>query len=294
MKKRNVSFLRKTFEDYIRKNIPEGETVNLLLSGGLDSSVVGFAAHELGHPVKAYTFQLGDNWSFDSKHACATADKMGWEWNLIQVPDDMDTAKKALRVLAKKFACRRKRDFETGYPALFAYRHIAKHSDSKYVLHGLCADTYFVLSRRANIEGIAGKNSDYDKYLAYRKMMFDPLHKHGHAALNEKYSPSAMYQHLLLSRHYGLQMLCPFEDKRCGDFFFPYTWLELNQPRQKHHLAELYPKYTKLCGHRNHRNYQIEAGIPEFMQKLVNDPEWNKHGYKSASGIYNSLVRGEI
>ena len=50
--------------DQIEQQTIENE-VAVLLSGGVDSLSVAFAAHRMGKKITAYTFHLEDNFSYD-------------------------------------------------------------------------------------------------------------------------------------------------------------------------------------------------------------------------------------
>ena len=57
--------LAEAFESYIDDKLGgRARPVALLLSSGMDSTVMGMAAHRLGCRVHAYTFQVGDDESF--------------------------------------------------------------------------------------------------------------------------------------------------------------------------------------------------------------------------------------
>jgi len=57
------------------------KNVAVLLSGGVDSLSVAFAAHRMGKKVTAYTFHLQDQPSYDATKAAEVAKLMGWDCN---------------------------------------------------------------------------------------------------------------------------------------------------------------------------------------------------------------------
>jgi hypothetical protein len=73
--------LKALMKETYQEVIPASEsTVALLLSGGVDSLSCGFAAQELGFKVHAYTFQMGEWASADSKSAESAARMMVHEY----------------------------------------------------------------------------------------------------------------------------------------------------------------------------------------------------------------------
>ena len=127
----------------VEETVPEDE-VALLLSGGVDSISVGFAAHRLNKKIHAYSFRLHKIPSYDYNKAKDIAQIMGWKFTGITI----DTSK-----LLEDFfelvemGCRKKTQFECTYPFLHMYPKI----NEKYVLSGWAADGYYGLSKKAMI-----------------------------------------------------------------------------------------------------------------------------------------------
>jgi hypothetical protein len=63
----------------------------------------------------------------------------------------------------------------------------------------------------------------------------------------------------------------PYIDLQTFNFLIQFTWQELNLPRQKQPMAQVFADYVEKVGHRNHRGYQLTAGIPEFYRQLLDD-----------------------
>ena len=73
--------------DHIKNNVPDSK-VAVLLSGGVDSISVGLAAHHAGKEVHAYSFQLGNQTSYDFAKAAEVSYKMKWEFTPVVVPKE--------------------------------------------------------------------------------------------------------------------------------------------------------------------------------------------------------------
>ena len=263
--------LRRLFEQHIKKEIGSDKDVALLLSSGLDGLVVGLAAQDVGNRIHAYTFQMGDNESFDSKHAKVVASKLGWKFNLIKVPYDVKTIAKTWPILCTKYMCRKKRDYECAYPMLYCYK--AMTSKFEYVLSGLVADAYFVFNKNTHIAQISGPKSDQLKFDAWRQDYWRKWFKEGLDSLSStEYNPSGMLQHILLCEEYNLKHVNPWLQKSVYNYFIGKSWQELNMPHQKMCVREAWKDYIDIVGHRPHRGYQTEANIPEYFEQLLSVP----------------------
>lgn len=268
--------LSKIFESYLKENVKSNK-ISLLLSSGMDSASVGFAASRLGIKIDAYTFQLGDTVSFDSRHAENVADKMKWNWTLIKVPNDAESLKSKILYMRDKLKCVKKVDYECIYPMLYVYPEIK----TKYIGTGLVADGYFVFSRRANIEKIGGPHSIPELFNKHRKKYWKKLLAEGFDGLEPvKNNPSGILQHELIMRANKQVHINPFIYKPTHDFFLKYSWLELNKPVQKRFLVEAYAEECNLVGRRNHRSYNSEAKITRVFELLLNSKKYNPNKRK--------------
>lgn len=285
--------LRKVFESHIRKTVKD-DRVAVLLSSGLDGLVAGLAAHDVGLKVHAFTFQMGDTQSFDSKHAALVAEKMGWDFTLVKVPTSEATIAKAWRILHRSYQCVKKRDYECAYPMLFLYKRIAK-AGYNYVLSGLVADAYFCFARNTHIARISGPHSDPKKFDDYRLAYWAPWFKSGLDGLGVNgYNPSGMLQHKLLCERYGLTHVNPWLLKKVHDYFIGKSWLELNKPHQKMPVREAWADHIAVVGHRPHRGYQTEAKVPRYFEQLLSNPEINFNNRKRIMDVARDWSKSDI
>lgn len=266
--------IRKVFEKHIKQQVGKTRRVAVLLSSGLDGLVVGLAAQDAGYTVHAYTFQMGDDQSFDSRHAEKVAEKLGWRWTLIKVPTSVDTLTKAWPVLRRKYRCVKKRDYECAYPMFYCYKRIADDGH-KFVLSGLIADAYFCFARSTHIAGISGHKSTLPKFDAYRKQYWRRWFKMGPMGIDEKYNPSGLLQHNLMCDNFGLTHVNPWLLRETFDFFIGKTWQELNTPKQKMPIRVAWKDYIDIVGHHPHRSYQTEAKVSKYFEQLFLIPKVN-------------------
>jgi asparagine synthetase B (glutamine-hydrolysing) len=152
-------------------NAMSGEqNVAVLLSGGVDSVSVAFAAHRLGKKITAYTFHLDGQPSYDSQKAVDIAKTMGWDYQVVVVPTD-NVEQDFIR-LAKEVYCEKKTHFECCFPFLYVYPQIKEHE----VLSGWAADGYYGVSKKANIHYKHTK----EKFDEFRKDYFGPNSRAGY------------------------------------------------------------------------------------------------------------------
>lgn len=273
-----VPKLRTLFDNYMKENLKTKKAA-VLLSSGLDALTAALTAHDMGVKIHAFTFQMGDNQSFDSKHAEIVARKMGWDFTLVKVPTDVETIAAYWPILRKHFDCRKKRDYECAYPMLFCFEAI-KAAGYKQVITGFAADAHFCFARNTHIQCISGPKSEKPKFVEYRKEYFKEWFKTGLDGLNSENNPSAMYQITQICKKHKIQHLNPWMSKPVFDYFIKFSWQELNMPKQKQHVVAAFQEHIDLVGHRPHRGYQTEAKVPAFFEQLLAVESINFNGRK--------------
>ena len=233
----------------VDKTVPEDE-VALLLSGGVDSISVGFAAHRLNKKIHAYSFRLHKIPSYDYNKAKDVAQMMGWKFTGITI--DIRNLEEDFFELVE-MGCRKKTQFECTYPFLHMYPKI----NEKYVLSGWAADGYYGLSKKAMIH-YKGDNfnefrNDYYKeenragYIWHKKVADD----------NQKI------------------LVTPYLSKSVKNFFYKHNHEELNKPFQKHHIRNSFYEFNEIGRVENHLNLQIESGVTKLFGTLLYNKKIN-------------------
>ena len=69
--------IKTLLENHIEKNAPDSE-IAVLLSGGVDSISVAFAADNLGKKIHAYSFRLDTHTSYDFEKAKEIRNILGY------------------------------------------------------------------------------------------------------------------------------------------------------------------------------------------------------------------------
>lgn len=252
-----VASILKKMINKLLKNELDVLSVNecaLLLSGGVDSISVGFAAHQLGKTINAYSFQLKENPSDDFAKAKQVSEIMGWKFTGIQI--DKQNLNHDFHTLLK-LGCEKKTHFECSFPFLYVYPKIKQ----KYVLSGWGADGYFGISKKAHL-----------KYkVRESKKQFDEF-RDSYFQKNE----CAGYEvHKKVAKNWNKIFIAPYLSEKIRKYFYKFDWYELNKPYEKHLVRNAFKEF-KLIGKVNkHSNLQLNAKIPDYFETLINDKTIN-------------------
>ena len=220
--------------------------VGVLLSGGVDSTSLAFAALRLGKRVSAYTFHIAGYNSYDSLQAKKTAQSFGWSICDIEVP--IDRIEEDFQRLASKYECKKKTHFECTFPFLYVYPEIQQ----SVVLSGVAADGHYGVSKKACI------------HYKEPKSLFDEFR----SDYFEQKNPAGLLQQLLLASEHNIKLITPYLDEAVVQHFRKYDWYELNKPYQKHHVREAFPEFENVKI-KNHINLQLGAGIDKLFEREV-------------------------
>ncbi len=247
-----ICMIDKLLEKSIHESSKDNE-VAVLLSGGVDSISVAFAAHRLGKKVSGYTFHIEGNPSYDSEKAIEICDVMNWKCVDTEVP--IDNLRGDFFTLLKEIKCVKKTHFECCFPFLYVYPNIKEYE----VLTGLGADGYYGVSKKACIHFKTPK----EKFDEYR---------------NEHYLPENLggkIWHTRLAEKFGKKYITPYVHNDIRDFFYQFDWFQINQPFQKHHVVNSFPEFKKIGKFKKHINLQLCAGIDKVFENLLADSEIN-------------------
>ncbi len=239
----------------ISTQVPD-ETVALLLSGGVDSLSLGFAAEAAGKKVHAYTFKMLHVLNEDAVSAALAAAALGWEHTVVDV-DPLGIEGDFLD-LARVYRGESKARFECAWPIL----HLAPRIAEKFVLSGIAADGHFGLSKRAMIHCRRPKK----KFDAYREEYFTAPNPAG-----QKHERAILLAH-------GKNRVAPYLTAAVRDLFGALSWDEINRPRQKQVTLDAFPEGFAQVKVRPHANLQLVAGIPAIFETLLLNPRLNFKG----------------
>jgi asparagine synthetase B (glutamine-hydrolysing) len=230
--------------------------VALLLSGGVDSLSVGFAAARAGKRIHAYSFQLDERPSEDSLAAERAAKRFDWGFTLVKVPTA--NVRADFLQLAERWGCRKKTQFECAWPFLYVFPVITQ----RCVLTGLTADNHYGLTKECMI------------HYKDDKQLFD---RYRWDCFNEP-NPDGLRQFEALAAAHGMVLAVPYMDPAIQTYMRRFTWAELNRPREKYATLRAFRDEFQAFGVRKHANLQLVAGIPAVFEKLLADPSINTRG----------------
>jgi len=171
--------------NFIERGI--NKEVAVLLSGGVDSISVAFAADYVGKDITAYSFQLDTHPSYDYQMAKKIAEIFSWKFVGITIPTI--NLEQDFRTLAQ--FCDKKTHYECVYPFLYVYPKIQE----KYVLSGWAADGYYGVSKKAALHYKEPKS----KFDEFRNNYFQPENQAGyewHKKISDNYSKTLVTPYL--------------------------------------------------------------------------------------------------
>ena len=260
--------IRGLLTDHIKNNVPDSE-IAVLLSGGCDSLSCALAAHEVGLVVNAYSFHLDTHETYDYQMAKRASEIMGWNFTEVSVPTN-DLENDWFRL--QELGCLKKTHYETVYPMLYIYPVIQE----KYVITGFGADGYHCLSKK----GVMHYKHTKEKLDEFRDDYFLP----------EK--TAGLKWHLTVVNKYDKVMINPYLDKRVKDYFYQFTWDELNKPKQKQHIRNAFPELNTFGNVKPHLNLQLAAGVDTAFETLLNNKKINFRHRKRVMDICRDWSNG--
>jgi len=241
----------KLLENEISK-VSDSDKCAVLLSGGVDSISVAFAAQRLGKTIHAYSFCLDTHESYDYMKAKEIAEICKWDFTGIKVPTN-NLVEDFHRLV--KLDCRKKTHFECVYPFLYVYPEIKETE----VLSGWAADGYYGISKKAMMH-FKHTQELFDKF---RDNYFRP-------------DMCAGYNwHKKVADMHSKKFITPYLTDSVKNFFYSKSWDELNKPSQKHHVRNAFDEFKLIGNVKKHLNLQIDCGIIELFESLIDDPQVN-------------------
>ena len=236
----------------IIKRQATGDEVAVLLSAGTDSITCALAAHRLGKKVTGYSMYINGKQTTDSLGAKDVADHFGWDFVGVDVP--VDNIENDFFNLVENYNCKKKTQLECTWPFLYVYPQIKE----KFVLSGVAADGWYGVSKRANI------------HFKHTKELFDQFRNDYFGAPN----PAGVLQQRQLAEENGMTLVAPYLEPEVADWMMQHDWDFFNKPYQKAPIREAFPEFQELK-RRNHENLQLIAGIPDYFEKLLDNPKIN-------------------
>ena len=151
------------------------------------------------------------------------------------------------------------------YPFLYVYPEIKETE----VLSGWAADGYYGISKKAMI------------HYKHTQELFDKF--------RDNYFRSDMCAgynwHKKVADIHNKKFITPYLTDSVKNFFYSKSWEELNIPTQKHHVRDAFHEFKSIGNVKKHLNLQIDCGIIQLFETLINNKEINFKGRKRIMDI---------
>lgn len=241
--------------------------VAVLMSGGVDSSSVLYAAIEAGLEPHCYTFAFAGAPSRDYYIARAVCRAEGVRFTPVMLPDSLETLREDIFALHDEYGCVSKTEYECTWPFLYAYQAI----EERWVASGLGAEAHFVLTKRGAIHYRNRPDEFREEYWA-------------------RQNPNQMDQHRILAGKHGKELVFPYMEEETARLFAGSGWDEINRPHHKQPILDAFPE---RYGSRRvwPQNLQAGSGVSAHFARLLGTG-MNTRGYRSVVGILNDVGRG--
>jgi len=239
----------------------------LLLSGGVDSTLLAIAMKELGADFMALTFHAKDHVPTDLKIARETCKNLGIYHEEISFDTDVESIVKSIPRL-KSLGAKTKTDYECFYPMLRVYDTYPRYT----LVSGLGCDGLFAISKKACIHY---KDKPWE---LSRSLVNNP--RYCQRVLHKAICAETSSSHVM-----------PYLEERVYSKVIGRTWEELNKPKQKNLIYESAKEYFEEFGYPKHTNYQKgDSRIDSSFYSLV-DSKYNLAGSRSSLGVINQIEK---
>ena len=261
---RLTASLKRVIEGAIRREVPE-KNVCLFLSGGTDSTTVGFAAQALGKKITAISYNVEGIESWDQKHAETTARILGWNFHTVVIYNK--NIKEQFLDLVLVDGCSSKTQVECMLP-FKAMLKLAKTLGFKKILTGF--NNPIPDGRKDTIR----LRTDTEVFWEQR--------------LKDAGEPDSLATQKMIkfANNSSIQIVAPLGQKQIVKLLYGLTLRELNSPYEKHHWKNIYRQNFLEVGLLNSRNtpgLQTGGHIERLFIPLLDDPEINFRNYQAGT-----------
>jgi DNA-cytosine methyltransferase len=245
-------------------------TVALLLSGGLDSTIVGFLCEEVGKKVVAYTYELEGIPSSERPIAEAIARNMGWPLRIVRVPTV--GLRWAFLRLAIEHGCSKKTQFEVTYPIV----HLLPATSEREIFTGWNFDDHYGNTREDILEMSRLKRSGLSD--AELKVHFDASRDRKYAKSDAEGSSDTFWFASRIAASLGKRLIDPSNARSVRQFFRQFSHDELSSPEKPLVRAMFADALRRLPPGLIAKGVKLQkgGGVHELFQTLIGDPLINR------------------
>lgn len=239
---------RTILREVIKKQLPN-EPVALLFSGGTDSLTILWTLLDLEARVTCYTFHLSYYESTDLRASRLACD-------FYQVPqviinedkgEILDQLKDVITVI--------KSPRKTHVEVMYGYWFLIQAVKEKHIFSGIQADTLYGSNKNSAIQYGKRLAGDFTKFRQH--LLANP-------------GQEGLCQANLIARHFNKVLFTPYSSQNIRDFFFRYSWADLNKPKQKMPaVISFSEKFRELPIYRRDDNMQCGSHLREHLATYV-------------------------
>ena len=261
--------LKKYFVDSLKKLVGNEKKIAISLSSGIDSHCVLFGCLELEVDIQLYNFNVQDVKSQDYIYSIQTAKIFNLPIINCSIPNKVNIDN-VLKII-NKYNKKKKVDVECIYPFLYLLPFVKE----KVLLTGSASDGHFGISKKAMIH----YKNDVEKLMKYRKSLFDNPDYAQRYTLNK-----------IAETEYGIKVKTPFGDSKIVEYFYYKKWDDINRPKQKQSLLDMFPNQFKKIKIFNHTNLQCgDSMIREIFEPLLDNKKINIKNRIRVMDLYRDL-----
>lgn len=250
----------------------------LLLSGGVDSATILAAQLSLGVKPDCYTFYLQPARSNDSNVSSKMASVYGFRHRTIEMPRDDEKLIADVRAIIAQIGNSFKTHVQCSHPFLYLAPAVAADGHDA-ALMGMGAGSLWGDNKEAAFE--RGRSGD-EGFREFRKM----CHKHPE---NSEVSCAKVAANL------GVKLSDPYHYEPLAQYMLELDFQHLHKPKQKYLAVAAFGEFWRQgAWYRKNSNLQIESGLRQWHDTLLQSPLNEKLQSKSVVAIYNAIARGEL
>jgi asparagine synthetase B (glutamine-hydrolysing) len=268
------SALFETVEPLAKAKLP------LLLSGGVDSGTLLCALVALGHRPACYGYRLSKTHSVDYAYAKRMAISLGCPWRWVIIEETPEVAEEEAREVIRLLRTSRKTSVQCAGPIMRLTKLAATEGHERAIV-GTGA---VVLDDRRVMEILAREGEEGAR--EYRRMKLD-----------DRYTDCGTGRMHEIARLMGVPLEEPYSDEPLRSHALALDVRELNRgPRgygQKGIAVRAFPKFWIHEPPRYRRNspLQVNSGLREWHDTLLEVPHLNPMGAKRVVAIYGRMLR---
>lgn len=249
----------------------------IFLSGGIDSATILAASLALGWKPLCITFYLGSQ-SLDFLMSQSMAENFSCEFIPVKIIPTIENLKKDVNKIIE-MGTTRKTFIQCMQPFLYMVPELAKRG-YHHAYWGMASGDLVGDSREAHF----AHHRSVKEWNEKRRFAADIYHKN-------KLNTSDGWINDRLEKYYHFTAIDPYWNHDLREYILSKTFEELHRPKNKWLYVEAFPEFwgKNEFWYRRHSNLQINSGIREWHDKLLDLPEYKMLQSKSVKKIYNYI-----